>query len=104
MNRYYDPARGRFTTPDPYESSGHPQNPLSWNRYAYVTGDPINMNDPTGLEGSNDDDENGDRAMPEGPFWGSMPVAPLPTPNCDRGRPDVSQRKGRPGVSLRASY
>ena len=84
LNRYYDPARGRFTTADPYESSGHPQNPLSWNRYAYVTGDPINMNDPTGLEGSNDDDENGDRAMPEGPFWGSMPVAPLPTPNCGK--------------------
>jgi RHS repeat-associated protein len=51
QNRYYDPARGRFTTPDPSGSSGHLQTPLSWNRYAYVLGDPVNNSDPTGLDG-----------------------------------------------------
>jgi hypothetical protein len=38
-------------TPDPYKSgrgSGDPLNPKSWNRYAYVEGDPVNANDPSG--------------------------------------------------------
>ncbi len=51
QNRFYDPARGRFTTADPSGSSGHLQTPLSWNRYSYVMGDPVNSNDPTGLDG-----------------------------------------------------
>ena len=49
MNRYYDPARGRFTTPDP-STSASIKNPLSWNRYAYSEGDPVNKFDPTGLD------------------------------------------------------
>ncbi len=49
MHRYYDPNRGRFTTPDPGESSGKIGDPSSWNRYSYVNGDPINANDPSGL-------------------------------------------------------
>ena len=49
QHRYYDSARGRFTTPDP-SSSGKISDPLSWNRYAYVMGDPINKYDPTGLD------------------------------------------------------
>ncbi len=49
LNRYYDPARGRFTTADPYERSGRVRSPSSWNRYAYVEDDPINRTDPAGL-------------------------------------------------------
>jgi hypothetical protein len=44
---------GRFLTPDPYKAgsgSGDPANPQSWNRYAYAGGDPINGNDPQGLQ------------------------------------------------------
>lgn len=41
---------GRFLTPDPFGGSAKPGNPSSWNRYAYVENDPINRNDPTGLE------------------------------------------------------
>jgi hypothetical protein len=36
-------------TPDPYTASGGPADPQSWNRYAYVGGDPVNRNDRSGL-------------------------------------------------------
>jgi RHS repeat-associated protein len=49
MNRYYSNAYGRFMTPDPYQASASASNPQSWNRYAYVNGDPANGSDPTGL-------------------------------------------------------
>jgi RHS repeat-associated protein len=47
--RFYASTYGRFTTVDPSKrgiSTGAPQ---SWNRYAYVEGDPVNGNDPTGM-------------------------------------------------------
>jgi RHS repeat-associated protein len=46
--RYYSPGGGRFVTPDPYMASGGVLSPSSWNRYAYVEGDPVNAYDPTG--------------------------------------------------------
>lgn len=49
QNRYHNPGTGRFMTPDPYMASGGPANPASWNRYAYVGGDPVNLFDPYGL-------------------------------------------------------
>ena len=48
--RWYHSASGRFTTADPYMASGGPADPGSWNRYAYVGGDPVNFGDPRGLE------------------------------------------------------
>jgi RHS repeat-associated protein len=45
--RYYSNVFGRFFSPDPL--GGDPKNPLSLNRYAYVMGDPVNLNDPLGL-------------------------------------------------------
>jgi RHS repeat-associated protein len=48
-NRYYNNAYGSFITPDPYQASGGPSSPQSWNRYAYVIADPVNANDPDGL-------------------------------------------------------
>ncbi len=50
--RYYASTFGRFMTPDPYkatEKGKNPANPLSWNRYAYVSDDPVSFNDPWGL-------------------------------------------------------
>ena len=47
--RYYASNTGRFLTPDPYRASGGPADPGSWNRYAYVQGDPVNFHDPRGL-------------------------------------------------------
>jgi RHS repeat-associated protein len=46
--RYYNGQWGRFTSPDPYKASASTTNPQSWNRYAYVEGDPINYYDPKG--------------------------------------------------------
>jgi hypothetical protein len=42
--RYYDPAIGRFISPDPIGLAG------GLNRYAYCENDPVNAVDPTGLE------------------------------------------------------
>jgi RHS repeat-associated protein len=62
--RYYSNQFGRFMTPDPYRASGGPSEPQSWNRYAYVGGDPINYHDPSGRErsiiGTCDDLVNGE--------------------------------------------
>jgi RHS repeat-associated protein len=49
INRYYASGTARFLTPDPYQASGGPASPQSWNRYAYVVNDPVNHLDPTGL-------------------------------------------------------
>ena len=48
--RYYASTYGRFNTADPYQASGGPSDPGSWNRYSYTRGDPINRLDPRGLE------------------------------------------------------
>jgi RHS repeat-associated protein len=47
--RYYASTYGRFNTADPYQASGGPGNPASWNRYSYAGGDPVNRIDPRGL-------------------------------------------------------
>jgi RHS repeat-associated protein len=49
MNRHYSSQFMRFTSPDPYQASGGPADPQSWNRYAYVGNDPVNFVDPQGL-------------------------------------------------------
>ena len=54
--RVYDPGLRRFLTPDP-----HVTDPLwgqSYNRYSYVVNDPVNLVDPSGLDGT-DPDPNG---------------------------------------------
>jgi len=47
--RYYMPRLGRFLTPDPV--SGDIGTPQSMGRYAYVSGDPVALSDPSGLCG-----------------------------------------------------
>lgn len=47
--RYFNALHGRFTSVDPFNGSGTTGNPQSLNRYAYVTNDPINFVDPSGM-------------------------------------------------------
>jgi hypothetical protein len=49
MSRFYNSTFGRFMGPDPGGAGASSSNPTSWNRYAYVLGDPVNGDDPTGL-------------------------------------------------------
>ena len=44
--RYYDPAIGRFISPDTVVPD--PANPQDYDRYAYVRNNPVNYSDPTG--------------------------------------------------------
>ncbi len=44
--RWYDPAIGRFISPDTIIPD--PTNPQSFNRYSYVYNNPVNFTDPTG--------------------------------------------------------
>ncbi len=49
--RYYGVGTGRYWSSDPSgAASADPGNSSSWNRYAYVNGDPVNFGDPTGLD------------------------------------------------------
>ena len=56
--RFYANTQGRFMSPDPYVASGGASDPASWNRYAYVGGDPINRTDPKGLYWCSELDRN----------------------------------------------
>lgn len=47
-NRYYSNAYGRFMTPDPSRPTNALASPQNWNRYMYVSGDPVNHYDPLG--------------------------------------------------------
>jgi len=53
-NRYYDLENKMFITKDLLE--GVMNNPNSFNKYAFVNGNPINMIDPLGLSGNIDND------------------------------------------------
>ncbi len=50
MFRRYNRRHSRFDQPDPYDGSYDLTDPQSFNRYAYVKGDPVNLTDPTGLD------------------------------------------------------
>lgn len=49
MWRRYDRSSGRWVGVDPDNDSLSPDNPQTFNRYAYVGNDPVNFVDPTGL-------------------------------------------------------
>jgi RHS repeat-associated protein len=46
--RYYAPGRGRFLSIDPTWESADLVKPQTWNRYAYVLNNPVNLTDPDG--------------------------------------------------------
>jgi RHS repeat-associated protein len=80
-NRYHQPGMGRFLTPDPYMAQAggmqDPSDPGSWNQYAYVLGDPINLNDSEGLYACCQRGPGGGDPGPGGPIgWGPGPPNP----------------------------
>ena len=48
--RYFASGLGRFTSADPHRTGGGSGNSQGWNSYTYVENDPINFNDPAGLD------------------------------------------------------
>ena len=50
--RLYDPALGRFLSPDPYVQS--PDNSQNFNRYSYCLNNPLRYSDPSGMITWND--------------------------------------------------
>ncbi len=49
-NRLLSTTQGRWLTPDPAGMAAvDVTNPQTWNRYAYVTNNPLSLTDPTGL-------------------------------------------------------
>jgi len=77
--RYYAGAYGRFGTADPYRASATSGVPLSWNRYNYTLGDPVNGNDRRGLDDDAVDDGGGG-----GDYGGGV----------DGGDPDCTENGG----------
>lgn len=50
--RDYNPTQGRWMTPDPAGIAAvDPSNPQTWNRYAYVVNNVVNLTDASGLDG-----------------------------------------------------
>ena len=47
--RYFSGAQGRFTSPDEPFADQRPEDPQSWNLYAYVRDNPLVSVDPTGM-------------------------------------------------------
>jgi RHS repeat-associated protein len=78
--RYFASSYGRFNTPDPYQAAAkganNPKVPQSWNRYAYVQGDPVNAYDPRGLflyyAGDGDGGDSGDEGDDGGDYGGGF--------------------------------
>jgi len=94
--RYYTATAGRFWTPDPYQAGPDGwdlSEPGSWNRYAYVGGDPINYDDPEGLFRSAHGPGLTNNPNPPGPAnpnpfpsRGTGGKEPIKQPNPDPGR------------------
>jgi RHS repeat-associated protein len=59
--RSQSPTSGRWLTPDPATMAAMDlSNPQTWNRYAYVTNNPVSATDPSGLDEDDDGGGNGD--------------------------------------------
>lgn len=85
MFRRYNRWWSRFDQPDPYGGSYDLGDPQSFNRYAYVDNDPVNLTDPTGLLPSNGQCQGAECPWSGGGggFWGggfNINIRASPTP------------------------
>ena len=98
MYREYHPIHGRWISPDPAGLGAvNPANPQSWNRYAYVNGNPLNSVDPLGLCDNKDPLTSGQNcggssypAVPGSDYFNATQLAP-PTPTNTAGYAAWSQ-------------
>jgi RHS repeat-associated protein len=85
--------QGRWLSPDPYAGSMDIGNPQSFNRYAYVMNDPINLLDPFGLDcqgattGTGTQQESTDPNAPTIQVTVSAPCPTTKKSGCDDCRP-----------------
>jgi RHS repeat-associated protein len=80
MFRRYNRWYSKFDQPDPYEGSYNLADPQSFNRYAYVQNDPVNLVDPTGLEPCIWDPSTGNYCV----YGGGDPIRPIDDPTTYR--------------------
>jgi RHS repeat-associated protein len=82
MARYYSASSGSFWSPDPGGmKNANSGNPLTWNRFSYVMGDPINRTDHRGLCSDQDDP----------PCFSAEGDAPLPGDGGDTNNGQLSE-------------
>lgn len=97
--RYYDPAIGRFLSPDWWDPQ---KEGVGTNRYAYSDNDPINKSDPNGHAmdmsggpGSANEKDKDAKETPDKP----SPTAKSPEAQIDLQLPDVPQVAQPPKIS-----
>jgi hypothetical protein len=89
--RYYNPSLQRFLTIDPI--GGTPRNPQSWNRYAYVSNNPINFKDALGLAAAAAGSSPGNVDCPPGTEGISCFTTTAPDPGTPQLPPDYLTRQ-----------
>ena len=94
--RYYGATAGRFWSVDPGGiKKANAGDPMSWNRYIYVQGDPINSTDRDGLfmcARCVNDDGGGDSGY-NPPTWADGPTSP---PLSDSDQPSRGSSSSNP--------
>jgi len=87
-SRYHAQAMGRLLSADPGQAGADPENPQSWNGYAYTINSPLTRIDPSGMD-SFDGGGTGDPCIDDpflcgdggdGPDWPTQPPPPPPPP------------------------
>ena len=85
MARYYSATTGNFWSPDPGGmKNASSADPMTWNRFGYVMGDPINRTDVRGLC-SDQDDPPCYRTDASGEADGNEPPPPVGDPGYQQG-------------------
>jgi RHS repeat-associated protein len=97
--RHCSPVTGRFLSVDPSQKSQDPDEPQSWNRYAYAAGNPLKYVDPDGMVY-----ECRESCAPPTTFWGKLmkgldEASMLPGPSAMAAGPRVASRFLGPLIS-----